>query len=110
MPASSFFAGKPDDEELIRNRAYELWERAGRPQGDGLKYWFQAAEEVQSTFNRVGVLENAAVLGETDEAGGIGDAKRTPKPRGRGQPDSAAPLKRRSKSSGEKKGKPTEGR
>ncbi|UFX06231.1 DUF2934 domain-containing protein (plasmid) [Sinorhizobium medicae WSM1115] len=66
---------KPDDEELIRNRAYELWERAGRPQGDGLKYWFQAAEEVQSTFDRVGVLENAAVLGETDEAGGIGDAK-----------------------------------
>jgi len=84
----------------------------GREQGDGLKYWFQAAEEVQSTFDCVGVLENAAVLGETDEAGGIGDAKRTPKPRGRGQPDSAAPLKRRtaSKSSGEKKGKPTEGR
>ncbi|MDX0489712.1 DUF2934 domain-containing protein [Sinorhizobium medicae] len=103
---------KTDDEELTRNRAYELWERAGRPQGDGLKYWFQAAEEVQSTFDRVGVLENAAVLGETDEAGGIGDAKRTPEPRVRRQPDSAAPLKRRtaSKSSGEKKGKPTEGR
>ncbi|WP_245269807.1 hypothetical protein M728_005749 (plasmid) [Ensifer sp. WSM1721] len=25
---------KTDNEELIRKRAYELWERAGRPEGD----------------------------------------------------------------------------
>jgi hypothetical protein len=101
---------KTDREELIRKRAYELWESAGRPEGDGLKYWFKAAEEVQSaTTDGVEVLENAAVLGEP---AGPADAKRTPKSRVRKQPDSAAPLKRGtlSKPSGGKKGKRPEDR
>lgn len=86
---------KPDDEELIRSRAYELWERAGRPEGDGLKYWFQAAEDVQSAeIDGVEVLENVAVLGESDEAAGTADAEGIPKSRVRKQADSAAPLKR----------------
>lgn len=104
---------KTDKEELIRKRAYELWERAGRPEGDGFKHWFQAVEEFQSAkINGVEVLENAAVLGESDEPSGSAGAKRTSKPSVRKQPDSAEPLKRRaaSKTSGEKKGKRTEGR
>jgi hypothetical protein len=107
------FAMKTDKEELIRKRAYELWESAGRPEGDGLKYWFKAAEAVQSATTDGGeVLENAAVLGEPDEPAGPADAKRTPKSRVRKQPDSAAPKKRGtlSKTSGGKKGKRTEGR
>ncbi|MCA1370933.1 DUF2934 domain-containing protein [Bradyrhizobium sp. BRP14] len=101
---------KTDKEELIRKRAYELWERAGRPEGDGLKYWFQAAEEVQSA-KMDGVEVNAAVLGESDELAGVSHAKRTPKSTVRKQPDSAARLKRRTiaKTSGGKKGKRSEG-
>lgn len=103
---------KMDKEELIRKRAYELWERAGRPEGDGFEHWFQALEEVQSAkIDGVEVLANAAVLGESDDPSGTAGAKRTPKSRVRKQPDSAEPLKRRtvSKTSGEKKGKRTEG-
>jgi hypothetical protein len=29
-------------EERIRERAYELWERAGRPQGKAVEHWVQA--------------------------------------------------------------------
>ena len=50
---------KTDGEELIRKRAYELWEKAGRPEGDGLKHWLEAAEEIQSEgINRGGESEN----------------------------------------------------
>jgi hypothetical protein len=103
---------KTDEEELIRTRAYELWERGGRPDGDGLKYWFQAAKEIESTgINGVEVLENAAVPGEPDEPA-VAEAKRTPKSTATKQPDSAKWLKRStvSKTTGDKKGKRTEGR
>jgi hypothetical protein len=33
-------------EALIRNRAYELWEQEGRPQGRHEQHWAQAVEEV----------------------------------------------------------------
>ncbi|WEX74301.1 DUF2934 domain-containing protein [Sinorhizobium numidicum] len=103
---------KTDEEELIRKRAYELWERAGRPHGDGLKYWFQAAKEFESTgINGVEVLENAAVLGEPDEPAMAAKAKKTPKSAVKKQPDGAKPLKRRTVSkTGDKKGKRTEDR
>ena len=32
-------------ETRIRKRAYELWERAGRPEGRGGEFWFAAADE-----------------------------------------------------------------
>ncbi|AUX78301.1 DUF2934 domain-containing protein [Sinorhizobium fredii] len=82
-------------EELIRKRPYELWERAGRPEGDGLEYWFQAAKEIEA----IGIN---AVLGEPDERGTAAKPKKAPKSAVRKQPDSAAPLKRRtvSKTSG----------
>jgi len=34
-------------EELISERAYELWERAGRPNGNSLEYWFAAKAEFE---------------------------------------------------------------
>ncbi|MBF0327511.1 MAG: DUF2934 domain-containing protein [Alphaproteobacteria bacterium] len=34
-------------EDRIRQRAYELWEREGRPEGRALQHWDQAAREVQ---------------------------------------------------------------
>ena len=33
-------------EEAIRLRAYEKWESAGKPDGDGRRFWLEAVHEV----------------------------------------------------------------
>lgn len=33
-------------EEEIRERAYHLWEEAGRPEGDGVDFWVKAEAEL----------------------------------------------------------------
>jgi hypothetical protein len=35
-----------DIEVLIQMRAYEIWEREGRPHGRDREHWFQAAKEL----------------------------------------------------------------
>lgn len=60
MPASHFyqtpFVYMPDfdsklykicSEEDVRTRAYYLWEAAGRPEGDGTDFWYQAQNEIE---------------------------------------------------------------
>lgn len=45
---------QPDDptperggmDDVIRTRAYFLWEQAGRPDGDGNQFWLQAEREI----------------------------------------------------------------
>jgi DUF2934 family protein len=37
-----------DEKQRIRERAYELWEREGRPQGRDLEHWVQAERETLS--------------------------------------------------------------
>ena len=37
--------------KAIKERAYVLWEEAGRPDGSGLLYWLRAEEE----FGKVGI-------------------------------------------------------
>jgi hypothetical protein len=37
------------EEEHIRTRAYELWEAAGRPEGDGAVFWYQAEQEFRNS-------------------------------------------------------------
>lgn len=34
--------------ELIRTRAYSLWEQAGRPEGGDLEFWERARQEIES--------------------------------------------------------------
>ncbi|MDK4198797.1 DUF2934 domain-containing protein [Pseudomonas sp. HR1] len=34
-------------EERIRQRAYEIWEREGRPHGQDFEHWFQANRELE---------------------------------------------------------------
>jgi hypothetical protein len=34
------------DEQTIRLRAYEKWEAAGRPGGDGVQFWLEAEKEL----------------------------------------------------------------
>lgn len=33
-------------EERIRERAYEIWERSGRPDGKSVEHWLQAQTEI----------------------------------------------------------------
>ena len=35
-----------NSEEQVRRRAYELWEKAGQPEGRGEEFWHQAAAEL----------------------------------------------------------------
>lgn len=35
--------------EDIRLTAYQKWEAAGKPNGDGIKFWVEAERELQST-------------------------------------------------------------
>lgn len=36
-------------EEAVRERAYHLWEEAGRPEGDGVDFWVRAERELSGT-------------------------------------------------------------
>ncbi len=46
----------PDTESIIRERAYALWERSGRPHGRDKDHWFQAAKEVAITVPPPGAV------------------------------------------------------
>jgi hypothetical protein len=37
---------QPVSVEEIRLRAYQRWEAAGRPPGDGVRFWFEAEQEL----------------------------------------------------------------
>ncbi|MDK1377276.1 MULTISPECIES: DUF2934 domain-containing protein [unclassified Sinorhizobium] len=85
---------KTDGEELIRKRAYELWERAGRPEGDGLKHWLEAAEEIQSArIDRGGERENGALSGDPIVSADPSEGKKPRKSAARKQQDDAKPKK-----------------
>ena len=45
-------------EEMIRQRAYELWDQAGRPNGRSDEFWFSAKAEFESKV-RTGISEHA---------------------------------------------------
>ena len=38
--------GRQSVEEMIRQRAYILWERAGRPEGRDAEFWDQATDDI----------------------------------------------------------------
>jgi len=38
---------QPDRDEEVRDRAYFLWEQAGRPSGREHEFWAQAAQEIE---------------------------------------------------------------
>jgi hypothetical protein len=37
-----------NDREVIRARAYAIWEQEGRPAGDAMKHWLQAWQEIET--------------------------------------------------------------
>lgn len=34
-------------EDQVRERAYQLWQEAGSPEGDGVQFWLDAEEQLQ---------------------------------------------------------------
>jgi hypothetical protein len=38
-----------DHDELVRERAYNLWEQAGRPNDRSFEFWFEAIRELEAT-------------------------------------------------------------
>jgi hypothetical protein len=38
--------GEPGPEEAIRLSAYQKWEAAGKPDGDGVNFWLEAEQEL----------------------------------------------------------------
>ena len=62
-----------DDKQRIRERAYELWEREGRPHGRHMDHWVQAEQETQDGQRPEGSGRpggDAGLFGE--EPGGAG--------------------------------------
>ena len=48
------------DEQRIRDRAYEIWEAKGRPEGQEAEHWAQARDEVE--FYKEGDATAGSVL------------------------------------------------
>lgn len=70
-----------DRDERIKQRAYEIWEQHGRPEGKEHEHWQQAAEEFNSNSvedpmgDELSLLpeigeENLSVLGSDDDEAG----------------------------------------
>jgi hypothetical protein len=51
--------GSPPTPDEIRQLAYEKWEAAGKPPGDGTDFWLQAEKEL---LDRDRIAEHAADL------------------------------------------------
>jgi hypothetical protein len=71
----------PMDADRIRQRAFELWERDGRPEGRDMDYWFRAEVELAG--------EDASGL-ETPPAAAGAPSRR---PGARSEPDVGSPGK-----------------
>lgn len=49
------------DEQAIRERAYELWEKGGHPDGKDLEYWLRAEAEIAAKADP-GVSDNGKIM------------------------------------------------
>jgi hypothetical protein len=50
---------KVSEEELfdfIQDRAFRLWDQAGRPQGKDWEFWFMAEKEIKDKLRKLGRL------------------------------------------------------
>ena len=48
-----------DHDERVKKRAYELWEREGRPHGKDKEHWSQAEEELTSPAENLAAQQGA---------------------------------------------------
>ena len=57
-----------DREDRIRHRAYEIWERDGRPEGRGEDHWAQACAEIEAEDRAAGMAEPVAMVAAVKDA------------------------------------------
>ena len=48
LPGKCPAASESPDAQAIREKAYLLWEEAGRPESDGVEFWLRAEQDLQS--------------------------------------------------------------
>ena len=48
-------------DQQIRERAYQIWEAAGRPEGEALEHWLQAEAEIGRAAARARGLDRTRV-------------------------------------------------
>lgn len=58
--------GGQDFEEQVRQRAYQLWEEAGRPDAQSDEFWFRALYELQGTAAEDGSSPAPGTVDEVD--------------------------------------------
>lgn len=51
-----------NDDERIRERAHQLWERDGMPEGEHERHWRQASEELRAENSGVGSGDSESVM------------------------------------------------
>lgn len=49
----------PDNDQQIRDLAYFLWEKAGRPQGMEHRFWAEAQEQIEGQNDNRGTFERS---------------------------------------------------
>ena len=64
-----------NNEDRIKQRAYEIWEREGRPHGEDLQHWLQAFEELGRTLDKE--IRRSGVKSDTGEASRTSRRKNT---------------------------------
>ena len=100
----------PDLEEMIRQRAHEIWEQEGRPHGRHEEHWQKAAGEITQELERIKAAHTPATAEEIEAPA----APRRGRPRKAETPttggEAPAPRKRRaSKATSEDGAAPGEG-
>lgn len=63
-----------DREARIRERAREIWENQGQPEGKDLEHWMEAEKEF-GYDTPLKLDENISVLGKPDNASGSGTSR-----------------------------------
>lgn len=48
-PSSLVETSQPPSEDAVRLRAYLKWQGAGKPDGDGVRFWLEAEQELRRT-------------------------------------------------------------
>ncbi|MCY0096931.1 DUF2934 domain-containing protein [Hoeflea ulvae] len=85
---------QPQDKS-IRERAYEIWESEGRPEGREAQHWEQARSELPADDLAQSVLSSAPLIGSKQQAADLAD----PPPDGKAE-KAKAPKKRSARKTG----------
>ena len=64
-------------EDRVRSRAYEIWEREGRREGDHERHWHQARQDVEGEAGREANDASDADRQGEGQGGDLGDSAQT---------------------------------